>query len=256
LIETIVSKEIENLVDGLTRDQLLDLRIATLSKLDAAIATKLGEVGPLAGPSEQSKPQSKKLTLAQAPLALAIPQYLAACSEPQTAKQIATALMEAGREFESSRPVHTVRTALAKLIGTNDDVFHATWCKWWLKSKCTKGQLEKFTAKNAKFGTGGHSKKEHGKRTSVGIKRRREQGLHWGPTLKMTPELIERAKSMLRDGTSLTDVCKELNVSTWTLYQVGIRQRALKKEGEQSKERKEGETDPSADVIPLHGRAG
>lgn len=260
-IETIVSKEIENLVDVLTREQLLDLRIVTLQKLDAAIQARLGGEAnstPLKSPKIE---QPRHLTYAQAPLAVAIPHYLASCSEPQTTKQIAAALLEAGRDFETSRPVHAVRTALSKMMGANQDLFHAAWAKWWLKSKCTKSQLEKYLAKNIKFGTGGHSKKEHGKRTAVGIRKRREQGLSWGPTVKATPELLERARQMLRDGKTLTETCRTLNIATPTLYQFGIRQRALKKEGELLRQRQADAetsvpTETSADVIQLHGRTG
>ena len=109
--------------------------------------------------------------------------------------------------------------------------FHVEWAKWYLKSKCTKAKLEKYLANNRSFGTGGHSKKEHSKRTSAGIEKRRSKGFSWGRSKKATPELIERAKEMLRNGMSLTEVCRTLDVATPTLYQHGIRQRALKKEG-------------------------
>jgi len=192
------------------------------------------------------------------PLTLAIPAYLADCKEPQTAKQIASALVQAGRDFETAKPVHSVQTALRKAMIANSDVFHATWCKWWLKSKCTKAQLEKYLAKNARFGTGGHTKKEHAKRTSDGIAKRRSQGLRWGPKPKATPELLERAKQMMRDGVSLSETCRQLDVAIPTLYQFGIRQRDLQKEGElqRQKAKQEAAADASADVIPLHGRTG
>lgn len=265
-IETIVSKEIENLVDGLTREQLLDLRIVTLQKLDAAIQARLSdETSPPTFLEVSKLEQPKLLTYAQAPLAIAIPQYLTTCTGPQTAKQITKAFLEAGRDFETSRPVHAVRTALSKLMGANPDLFHVTWAKWWLKSKCTKSQLEKYMAKNAKFGTGGHTKKEHGKRTAAGIeKRRRSTGNAWGPPIKATPELLERAREMLRNGVTLTEVCQTLDVATWTLYQHGIRQRSLREEGKRRKEAAAADQSPMAPtgdqlramgVIPLHAKA-
>ena len=85
-------------------------------------------------------------------------------------------------------------------------------------------------------GTGWKSKKRHAQLTSDGIKKRLRKGLSWGPRKKATPEVVARAKEMLRNGVSLTEVCKVLNVSTPTLYQAGIRQRELKKEGQQGKE--------------------
>ncbi len=174
---------------------------------------------------------ARDLSYPQSPLSIAIPQYLATCKEPQTAKQIANALRDAGRDFEAANPVHAVRMMLRKLVGSNADVFHVEWAKWYLKSKCTKAKLEKYLANNRSFGTGGHRKKEHSKRTSAGIEKRRSKGFSWGRSKKATPELIERAKEMLRNGMSLTEVCRTLDVATPTLYQHGIRQRALKKEG-------------------------
>lgn len=236
-IERIVAEDLKNL-DGLSRDQLLDLRIATLQKLEAALAERLGAPSDAAPLPVAPKEDTTKLnlTLAQAPLAVAIPTYLATCSEAKTVKQIAAALLEAGREFESDRPVHTVRTTLGKLVGTNPDVFHATWCKWWLKSKCTKRQLEKYLAKNAKFGTGGHGKKEHSRRTAEAIQKRISQGQKWGRAPKATPEVVERAKQMLRDGATLRDTCNALGIAIPTLYQFGVRQRVLREEGRRMRE--------------------
>lgn len=257
-----MSKKIDNFVDSLTPEQALDLRIATLLKLDAALAAKLSGTADTSAHEVQKLEQPKveqtnQLMLAQSPLTFAIPEYLATCSEPQTAKQIAAALVAAGRDFETNVPVRSVRVALAKVMATNPDVFHATWCKWWLKSKCTKGQLEKYLAKNAHFGTGGHGKREHGKRTSAGIKKFRSQGRKWGREPKATPELLDRARQMFRDGATLKQVCSELNVSTWLLYQTDIRALALRKEGKLLREGRSTEPKPSpdesADVIPLHG---
>jgi hypothetical protein len=261
-IETVVAKELENL-DGLSREQLLDLRITALQKLEAAIAARLGiAFDPVIPAQAPVKSESQRQQIyAQSPLALAIPEYLTTCDSPQTCKQIAAAMLEGGRDFEAARPVHSVRSTLRKMVGTHPDIFHVAWSKWWLKSKCSKSQLDKYQAKNARFGTGGHSKKEHKKRTSEGIRERMSKGLRWGP-LKATPELLEQAKEMLRNGVTLTEVCRTLDVATPTLYQYGIRQRALKKEGKLQKELALTETAPGVSgdelrargVIPLHSR--
>lgn len=257
-----MGKELENL-DGLSREQLLDLRIATLHKLDAAIAEKLGVAPDAVSAQAQPKSENPKsnLNYVHSPLALAMPEYLSTCDGPRTPKQIANALLEAGRDFETANPAHSVRTALKKMVGTHPDIFHIGWSKWWLKSKCTKAQLDKFLAKNARFGTGGHTKKEHSKRTSDGIRERMSKGLPWGPK-KATPELLEQAKEMLRNGVTLTEVCRTLNVATPTLYQYGIRQRALKQEGKLRKEQSVANqpqgTSPdelrARGIIPLHAR--
>jgi hypothetical protein len=176
------------------------------------------------------------LSYAQKPLAVSIPEYLATCKEPQTTKQIATALRKAGRDFETANPVHAVRTMLRRAMGSNPDIFHVGWAKWYLKSKCTKKQLEKHAANNVNLGTGGRSKREHAKRTADGIKKRRSAGASWGPREKGTPELIENAKEMLRNGVTLGVVCRTLKVSTATLYKHGIHQRELKKEGKRQQE--------------------
>jgi hypothetical protein len=104
------------------------------------------------------------------------------------------------------------------------------WSRWHLRSKYKKAQIEKME-RGAGFGTGGRSKKDHAKLTAAGIAKHREKGLGWGPTKKATPELIQRAKEMLRDGVKLGEVCKTLGVSHHTLNVEGVYQRALKKEG-------------------------
>lgn len=43
-----------------------------------------------------------------------IPAYLSTCKEPRTVKQIATALLDADREFETKRPVIAVRALWEK----------------------------------------------------------------------------------------------------------------------------------------------
>jgi hypothetical protein len=261
----VVAKEAEKL-EGLSKAQLLDLRIETLRALDAAIAEKIAanDSSVTAGHAAEKivlvSAADQLARCARLPLTEAIPEYLATCKKPQTAKQIVTALIQAGREFETSEPVHSVRTALQKIMAVNDDVFHVYWAKYHLKSKYRgrKAQLEALLAKNNRFGTGGHSKQEHAKRTSEGIAKRRKKGLRWGPVPKATPEVIERAKQMMRDGTTLTETCRQLNIAIPTLYQFGIRQRVLLKEGElqRQKQAQQESTEPGADVIPLHGRTG
>jgi DNA invertase Pin-like site-specific DNA recombinase len=109
--------------------------------------------------------------------------------------------------------------------------------------------LEKYLSNNVNFGTGGHSKKEHAKKTAEGIKRRRSEGASWGPREKGTPELIEKAKEMLREGVTLTEVCRTLHVATGTLYKHGIRQRSLKNEGKSRKELPLGDQTESENVV-------
>jgi hypothetical protein len=184
------------------------------------------------------------------PLADAIPVYLSTCKLPQTTKQIAQALLRAGREFESNRPVHSVRTTLKKLMTKNDDIFHVGWAKWHLRSKYTKAKLEKLLSEGpATAGTGGKSKKEHGRRTANGIKKRREQNAHWGPRLKATPEVLEQAKELMRNGVTLTEVSRRLKIAIPTLYNYGIRQRALKQEGQLKKELPLGDQTQSENVV-------
>ena len=134
-------------------------------------------------------------------------------------------------------------------MGSNPDLFHVGWAKWYLKSKCTKTKLEKYLASNVNLGTGGRSKKEHAKRTAEGIRKRRGEGASWGPREKGTPELIEKAKEMLRDGVTLGEVCRTLKISTATLYKHGIHQRELKKEGKLRKELPLGDQTEGDNVV-------
>ena len=222
----------------------VDLEIASAWKSYIAVLTEIknkhGKQKGRAVATEPSDDETRNLRFARLPLAEVIPEYLASCKEPQTAKQIVAVLVRAGRKFESNNPVHSVRMTLKDLMAKNDDIFHAGWAKWHLKSKYVtkraKEKLAKLLAGNDRFGTGGKSKTEHSKRTADGIdKRRRETGISWGRA-KTSSEVIERAKEMLRDGVTLTEVCRTLKVSTATLYQNGVHQRELKKEGKLRRE--------------------
>jgi hypothetical protein len=172
------------------------------------------------------------------PLADAMPVFLETCSEPQTAKEIVEGLKRAGRDFESDKPVRAVRAALKKAMAVNPDVYAIGWAKYFLHSKSTRKtkQIEKAFAKTN--GTGGRSTKEHGRRTSEGIAKRRSSGRPtWGPPKKATPELIERAKEMLRTGSTLKDVCKALDVSIPLLYLHNVHALKLRKEGRLRREK-------------------
>lgn len=168
------------------------------------------------------------------PLPDVMPVVLDLSDEPQTAKQIVATLKRAGREFESDKPVRAVRAALKKAMAADPNVYTIGWAKYFLRSKPSRKakQAEKALAKTN--GTGGRSNKEHGRRTAEGIAKRRSQGIEkWGRDKKATPEVIERAKEMLRDGVTLRETCRILDVAIPTLYQYGVRQRELKKEGQQ-----------------------
>jgi hypothetical protein len=265
-ISAAVAKEAEKLVEGLSEPQLLDLEIETGRALLAAIRKKraLVETGGFKAASTaektlQSNAAERQHRYARLPLTEVIPEYLATCKEAQTVREITDAFIKAGREFETNNPAHSVRGALKKVMAFDDNVFHVRWAKYHLKSKYRKAQLEELLAQNAQFGTGGHSKKEHSKRTSIGIQKFRANGRRWGPAVKATPELLERARQMLRDGKTLTETCKILDIATPTLYQFGIRQRALKAEGELQRRRQaeSAALEPSsADVIQLHAKTG
>jgi hypothetical protein len=172
------------------------------------------------------------------PLVDAVPVFLEElCDEPQTAKQIAHGLKRLGREFESDNPVRAVRAAIKKVMVVNPDVYNIGWAKYYLRSKPSRKtkQIERALAKTN--GTGGRSTKEHGRRTSEGIARRRQEGMTtWGRVKKATPEKVEQAKEMLRNGITLREVSRTLNISIPVLYETGIRQRQLKKEGTLRKE--------------------
>ncbi len=172
--------------------------------------------------------------LAEWPVVDSIPVWLDEyCDEPQTARQIAEGLKRAGHKFGGDDPVRTVRAAIKKAMAANPNVFQIGWAKFYLRSKSANmaKQIEKDAAKTA--GTGGRSIREHSRRTKEGIAKRRREGLgNWGHPKKATPELVERAKEMLRQGITLREVSRTLNISIPALYDTGIRQRDLKREGE------------------------
>ena len=181
----------------------------------------------------KAEPAVGDVRIVEWPLADALPVLLGYCDEPQTTKQLVALATRLGRKFETDSPVRAVRAALKKAMAANPDVYQLGWAKFYLRSKATRKtkQMEKALAKTN--GTGGRSHEEHGRRTSDGIAKRRAQGLDkWGAPKKLTPEKIEEAKQLLRDGITLTEVSRRLGVSHPTLYEAGIRQRALKREGE------------------------
>jgi hypothetical protein len=171
------------------------------------------------------------------PLSDAVVAVLDSCNEPQAAKSIATILKRAGREFDSDDPVHSVRSAIKKAMTANPDVIHIGSAKYHLRSKY-RGKARKLEKLMAKAnGTGGQTVKEHGRRTSVGIAKRRSEGhASWGPAKKVTAELLDKVREMLRSGAKVKDVCKTLNVSTASLYGHGIKPTELKKEGRKQRE--------------------
>ena len=138
---------------------------------------------------------SADVRLLKWPLADAIPVLLESFDEPATAKELASAFKRIGREFGGDVPVRAVRAALKKAMAVNPDVYTIGWAKYHLRSKSTRKtkQIEKAFAKTN--GTGGRSTKEHGQRTADGIAKRRGEGRSsWGPTKKVTPELLDGPK--------------------------------------------------------------
>lgn len=206
---------------------------------------------PVEAPSPKTEIVPGDVRLLKWPLPDAVPVFLEfCCDEPQTAKQIAAGLKSFGREFESDHPVRAVRAAIKKAMAVNPDVYNIAWAKYYLRSKSSRKakQIERAFAKAN--GTGGRSKKEHGQRTSEGIARRRKEGrTTWGRAKKATPELLERAKEMFRNGATLKEVCKTLDIATPTLYEAGIRALPLRREGKLRKELPLGEPTESENVV-------
>jgi hypothetical protein len=134
---------------------------------------------------------------AKLPLTEAIPIYLAACKEPQTAKQIWVVFSAAGREMVTENPVRAIKQALRELLVINSDVFHEGWSRWYLKSKCSPAQLKKL-AKAPQNGTGGRSVREHTARTVEGMERAKARGVRLGAE-PMAPEKREAIKADLLD---------------------------------------------------------
>lgn len=190
--------------------------------------------GGLEAPASKLEAASSDIRLTEWPLPDTMPVWLDEyCDEPQTAKQIVEGLERAGREFKSDNPVRTVRAALKKAMAKNPDVYNIGWAKYYLRSKPSPKTKQAEKALSKTNGTGGRSNKEHGRRTAKGIAKRRKEGASsWGRKKKLTPEMIEQAKEMLRNGVSLREVRRMLDVSIPVLYESGIRQRELKREGE------------------------
>ena len=58
----------------------------------------------------------------------------------------------------------------------------------------------------------------HGEKVRAGQERARTRGVFLGPKPKMSPEMLERARAMRADGTTLRDVAKTLNLRLSTLH--------------------------------------
>lgn len=223
--KTVSNMELADVQDELLRAtkeyiDLLKQRKQALTGAPAEVATTKTDAAP------------DDMRLVKWPLTDVMPIVLELSDEPQTAKQIVATLKRVGREFESDNPVRAVRAALKKAMAANPDVYTIGWAKYFLRSKSTRKtkQVEKAFAKTN--GTGGRSNEEHGRRTAEGIAKRREGVAKWGRAKKLTPERVEEAKEMLRNGVTLREVSRKLNVSIPVMYESGIRQRELKREGE------------------------
>lgn len=222
----------------------LDLELASALKnyiaLLSDIKAKQGKAnagGASATPAATLAVDYNRLTIGDAVL-----EVLKNSKGPLNPTQIAVKLAAAGREFDSNKPSHTVRSTLKRILPNTPDLFHIGWSKWYLKSKCSKARLEKYLSGSTTSGTGGRSKEEHAALTAVGIARRRQDGASWGRK-RTAPEVIERAREMLLAGATLREVCQTLKVSAPTLYDNGLQPKELKKEGQ--RRRAEAELAPS-----------
>lgn len=217
----------------LSREEALLKRAQVLEELAAVYgAIAEGNVGSATAPAPTAPADDKasyEKELARLPLGEAILVYLRTCKAPQSQKQIWAALAAAGRETESPDPIRAISGALKKLLGKDDDLFHVRYGRWHLKSfyksPYQKRKLQEILAKN--LGTGGDPKL-HLERTKAGIEAWRKRGGKPGAPVKMTPDVIERAKAMLRAGIEAKDVAKDLRVSKATLYEHKLSWRHIK----------------------------
>jgi hypothetical protein len=159
--------------------------------------------------------------LAILPLDDAIVEHLKAVKHPQNAHQIWAALERAGRKSQAANPTSSVIGALHKLLRRSNDLAKIGFGTWTLKSNHTKAELDAIVQKRG--GTGGRNKIEHSRRTREGLKRLAAQGVKLGGKLKMTPELKDRALTLLAmPGAKTRHVAKQLGVSTASLNNNGI----------------------------------
>jgi hypothetical protein len=231
---------------SLTQEEAALLRIEVLRQLadELAAYTRGGARAlseqPSAGPTIgtvsvplETETEASPYALARLPLGEAILKHLRDSKEPQSTKQIWRALEAAGRESASEKPEQSISWALRKLVVKNDDVFNIRWGRWHLKSKYkTKKQKEKLAHwLQQNIGTGGRSTDEHRARTKAGIDAWVARGGKPGARVKVTPELVEQAKDLLRSGIGLKDVATQLGISVSSLVGRKINARELKKEG-------------------------
>ena len=203
-----MAKELANIADGLSDDQLIDLRISVLQKLDATIAEKLerakGKGGTVA----------PNAVLARLPLDDAIVAFLRAAKEPKKVSQMCSTLIEAKFPFASEDPATAVKTSVRRLAASNLDIVYVGSGKWTLESLHTPAKLKKLKDKNA--GRGGNSTEEHARRTRDGMIKK---GLKFGRKPKFGPDDIAKFRHLVDNKIKRPMAAlKEVGISTPYYY--------------------------------------
>jgi hypothetical protein len=222
------------LIDATRReaDALAQLRSLLTEELRAAR-------DPQSQPNRSDGKQTKANLgdLSKLPLIEATVAYLRTCKRPQGVRRIWAALESAGCKVESGEPVKSVTWALRKMP-MHPDVIYIGFNQWHVRSRYKGQSDEKIRAKWT--GKGGRTTREHAKRTREGMKK---SGKRLGRPPMFKPEIIEKAKEMIRAGIPVSEVCKNLGVSKHTLSNRGIKIRQLQQEARNAKAAEPTEAD-------------
>jgi hypothetical protein len=178
-IEAVVSKELEDL----SEDQLTDLHISVLQKLEAAIAKKLAAGGGKVAPNS---------ALTRLPLEDAIKGFLRSADGPRKPSQVCKGLKDADYPFVGADPQLAVRTAFLRLAATDKNFVYVGSGKWTLESNYTAAKFKNIKDKYA--GRGGRSSEEHGNKTRDGM---RAKGKLTGRKPKFGPEHIAEFRRLV-----------------------------------------------------------
>ena len=193
-------------------------RLSVLREMDSLLKAIEADSGGTATAGAAEPDDAKDEALARLPLQYAVVEYLKGCNQPQTPKQIAEALKQAGREFESSKPTLAIRDALRKALPNNKDLVHSGYAKWFLKTHSkTKAQRLLSEGKRSK-GTGGRSAAEHGARTRAGMERRRAAGLRIGQPLRLTAEQYLKYLGLRAEGVAKGPAARAIGMSVSSIY--------------------------------------
>lgn len=259
------SESVAQSVDAVMADEIKALSADQQGALrkEAEVLERLAVVyRTLAGgdalPANPGKAPVSIAALARLPLEDAIIAFLRLAKVPKKVSQICRALIEGGHQFSSEHPPTAVKTAVRRIAMANPDLVYVGSGKWTLESIHRPAHLKKLKEKNA--GRGGHSTKEHAKRTREGMI---AKGLRFGRKPKFGADDIAKFRHLV-DNKIMRPIAALKDVGISTPYYYGYKSEIYAwkpgdpwpppKEGSDQLRGVSGDELRARGIIPLHAR--